>query len=88
MATKRIEILGFLYRGLFLDRLEKKILKLLLEKDRSYPGDLVKDLQLSQGSGIKKILKLRNMGYIIREEESSLIRLNPDIKGAIKFLTT
>lgn len=44
MGTKRIEILKGLYHWLMLDRLEKRILKLLLEQGKSYPGDLVKDL--------------------------------------------
>ncbi|MDD2570356.1 MAG: hypothetical protein PHN30_05360 [Bacteroidales bacterium] len=86
MGTKRIEILKGLYHWLMLDRLEKRILKLLLEQGKSYPGDLVKDLQLSQGSGIKKIIKLRHKGYIVREEDSSLITLNPNMKETVKNL--
>ena len=36
MGTKRIEILKGLYHWLMLDRLEKRILKLLLEQGKSY----------------------------------------------------
>ncbi len=87
MATNKFDFLKIVYRGLMLDRLEKKILRLLLEKGKSYPGDLVKDLRLSQGPGIKKIIKLRHKGYIVREEESSRIQINPDLEKTVKIIT-
>ncbi|MFO7615916.1 MAG: Lrp/AsnC family transcriptional regulator [Bacteroidales bacterium] len=88
MRTKRIGFLKGLYRWLMLDRLEKRILKLLLERGRSYPGDLVKDLRLSQGPGIRKIIRLRQKGYIVREDQSSLITINPDLKDTVESLSS
>jgi len=88
MGTKKIGFYKGLYRWLMLDRLEKRILKLLLERGKSYPGDLVKDLQLSQGSGIRKIIRLRQKGYIVREDQSSLITVNPDLKDTVQSRTT
>lgn len=88
MGTKKIGFFKGLYRWLMLDRLERRILKLLLERGQSYPGDLVKDLQLSQGPGIRKIIKLRHKGYIVRKEQSSLITINPDLRDTVESLSS
>jgi DNA-binding MarR family transcriptional regulator len=83
---KKIKLLKLIYKGLFLNKIEKKILKCLINKGILYPGDIIKDLKISHSNGIKKILNLRKKGYIIIEETSSKFTINPKIKKAINIL--
>lgn len=67
--------------------IEKLILRNILKRGRSYPGDVVKDLGISQAPGLKKILDLKKRGYIIRDDNSSLLRINPDKRKIVKIMT-
>ena len=80
-------VLGILIRRLFMPPIEKLILRNILKKGRTYPGDVVKDLGISQTPGLKKILELKRKGYLIRDENSSLMRINPSMRKAVKIMT-
>lgn len=66
---------------------ERRILKTVLMNGRTFPGDVVRDLGISQNSGLKKIIDLRHKGYLIRENQSSFIRINPDKRKFVKIIT-
>ena len=83
---KKFRVLKFMCKGIFLCNIERKILKLLFEKGKSYPGDLIKDLKLSNNTGIRSIINLRSKGYIVNEYQSSFIYINPEISDAIKII--
>jgi hypothetical protein len=87
MISKRLNVLGILVRRLFMPPIEKLILKNILKKGRSYPGDVVKDLGISQAPGLKKILELKKRGYLIRDDNSSLMRINPEMRRVVKIMT-
>ncbi len=88
MATisKKLNVLGILVRRLFMPPIEKLILRNILKKGRTYPGDVVKDLGISQ-AGLKKILELKRKGYLIREDDSSCMRINPSKRKVVKIMT-
>ena len=67
--------------------IEKLILKNILKKGRTYPGDVVKDLGISQAPGLKKILELKKRGYLVRDDNSSLMRINPSMRKIVKIMT-
>jgi hypothetical protein len=87
MISKKVHVLGILVRRLFMPPIEKLILRNILNKGRTYPGDVVKDLGISQMPGLKKILELKKKGYLVREDNSSLMRINPAMRKAVKIMT-
>lgn len=87
MMAKKLIVLGILIRRMFMPPIEKLILRNILKRGRSYPGDVVKDLGISQAPGLKKILDLKKRGYIIRDDNSSLLRINPDKRKIVKIMT-
>jgi hypothetical protein len=80
-------MIGILIRRLFMPPIEKLILRNILVKGRTYPGDVVKDLGIPQAPGLKKILELKRRGYLVRDDHSSLMRINPDKRTAVKIMT-
>lgn len=70
-----------------MNQTDRQILKSVLKHGRSYPGDVLKDLRISPSMGLKKIINLRQKGYLIRENESSTIRINPDKRRFVKIVT-
>jgi hypothetical protein len=87
MISKRLNVLGIRIRRLFLSPVDRLILRNILKKGRSYPGDVVKDLGISQTPGLKKILELKRKGYLVRDDNSSLMRINPDRRKIVKIMT-
>jgi predicted transcriptional regulator len=87
MISKKLTILAGLVRRIWMTQTDRQILGKLLEKGRSFPGDILKDLKISQNPGLKSIRELTNKGYIIRENQSSFIRINPDMRKAVKIMT-
>ncbi|MFA5816428.1 MAG: hypothetical protein WC865_12490 [Bacteroidales bacterium] len=87
MISKKLKIIGILIRRLFMPPIEKLILKNILKKGKTYPGDVVKDLGISQAPGLKKILELKRKGYLVRDDDSSLIRINPAMRMVVKIMT-
>jgi len=67
---------------------ERRILKNVLQNGRTYPGDVLKNLVISPTLGLKKIIELRHKGYIIRDNEASTIRINPDKRKVVKIVTS
>ena len=63
---------------------EKLILRNILRKGTTYPGDVVKDLGISQRPGMKKILELKKRGYLVNDDQSSLIQVDPAIRKKVK----
>lgn len=84
---KRLVVFGLLIKRIFMPSIEKSILRHILKKGRTYPGDVVKDLGISQAPGLKSILDLKKRGYLIREDHSSLLRINPDKRMVVKIMT-
>lgn len=87
MISRKLNVFGILIRRLFMSPIDKLILRNILKKGRSYPGDVVKDLGISQTPGLKKILELKRKGYLIRDDNSSLMRINPDKRRVVKIMT-
>lgn len=87
MISKKLHILGILMRRLFMPPIEKLILRNILTKGRTYPGDVVKDLRISQAPGLKKILELKRKGYLVRDDHSSLMRINPAMRKVVEIIT-
>jgi len=87
MIYRKLNVLGILIRRLFMPPIEKLILRNILRKGRSYPGDVVKDLGISQTPGLKRILELKRRGYLIRDDNSSLLHINPDMRRVVKIMT-
>lgn len=87
MFSKKLTVLGIMIRRLFMPTIDKLILKNILKRGRTYPGDVVKDLGISQAPGLKKILELKRKGYLIRDDNSSLMRINPDMRKIVKIMT-
>lgn len=87
MISKKIAILSGLFRRIGMTHTDRQILRNLLDRGRSFPGDVLKDLRISQNPGLKSIRELTHKGYIIREDKSSFIRINPDMRVAVKIMT-
>jgi len=87
MFSKKLTVLGIMIRRLFMPTIDKLILKNILKRGRTYPGDVVKDLGISQAPVLKKILELKRKGYLIRDDNSSLMRINPDMRKIVKIMT-
>jgi hypothetical protein len=87
MPTRKLTVLGILIKRLFMPPIEKLILKNILNKGRTYPGDVIKDLRIPQAPGLKKILELKRKGYLVRDDNSSLMRINPDMRKVVKIMT-
>ena len=79
--------MGILIRRLFMPPIEKLILKNILKKGRTYPGDVVMDLGIPQAPGLKKILDLKKRGYLVHDDNSSLMRINPAMRRIVKIMT-
>ncbi|MDD4645741.1 MAG: helix-turn-helix domain-containing protein [Bacteroidales bacterium] len=84
MESKKSGAIGVLFRRVFMPPVEKLILGNILKKGTTSPGDVVKDLGMSQMPGMKKILELKKRGYLVHEDNSSLIRINPKLKKFVK----
>jgi len=87
MILKRLESIWIASQRSFVGSTEKRILKSVLNTGRTFPGDVVRDLGISQNSGLKKIIDLRHKGYLIRDKQSSFIRINPDKRKFVKIIT-
>jgi hypothetical protein len=87
MIARKMNVVGILIRRLFMPPIEKLILRNILVKGRTYPGDVVKDLGISQTPGLKKILELKRKGYLVHDENSSLMRINPAMRKIVKMMT-
>jgi hypothetical protein len=88
MILKKLESLWIASQRSFIGSTEKRILRSVLRSGRTFPGDVVRDLGISQSSGLKKILDLRHKGYLIRDNQSSFIRINPDKRKYVKIITS
>jgi hypothetical protein len=86
MITRRIDILRILNLGIRMKKVERRILGTLLKRGRSYPGDIIMDLRIAQAPGVKTILDLTLRGYILREEGTGFIRINPDYRKEVKIM--
>ena len=87
MNFKKLNVLGILIKRLFMPPIEKLILGNILKKGKTYPGDVVKDLRIPQASGLRKILELKKRGYLVRDDHSSLMKINPDKRKVVKIMT-
>jgi len=87
MILKKLESLWIASQRSFVGSTEKRILKTVLKTGRTFPGDVVRELGISQNSGLKKIIDLRHKGYLIRDNQSSFIRINPDKRKFVKIIT-
>jgi DNA-binding MarR family transcriptional regulator len=87
MLSKKFVILAGLVRRLWITHTDRQILRKLLERGKAFPGDVLKDLRLSQNSGLKSIRDLTHKGYIVREDGSSFIRINPEMRKTVKIMT-
>lgn len=67
---------------------DRRILKNVLQSGRTYPGDVLRSLGISPTLGLKKIIELRHKGYLIRDNEASTIRINPDKRRVVKIVTS
>lgn len=88
MILKKLDSIWIAATRSFMNPVERQILKSVLRNGKSYPGDILKDLKISQNLGLKKILSLRQRGYLINENDSSFIRINPDKRRFVKIVTT
>lgn len=65
---------------------ERRILGTLLKRGRSYPGDIIMDLRMAQSAGVRSILNLTDRGYILHEEGTGYIKINPDFRKEVKIM--
>jgi len=68
--------------------IDRQILKNVLQNGISYPGGVMMDLGLSPTHGIKMINELKRKGYLIKHNQSSLLKINPDKRKTVKILTS
>ncbi|MCK5822099.1 MAG: hypothetical protein KAH17_09435 [Bacteroidales bacterium] len=87
MILKKLDSMWIAARRSFMNPTEKQILKSVLKNGNSFPGDVLRDLRISPSVGLKKIISLRHRGYLIRENESSCIRINPEKRKFVKIVT-
>lgn len=87
MILRKLDSIWIAARRSFMNPTDRQILKSVLKNGRSYPGDILRDLKISPTLGLKKIINLRHKGYLIRENESSTIRINPDKRRFVKIVT-
>ncbi len=87
MILKALDNWWIASRRSFMNPVERRILKNVLQNGRTYPGDVLKSLGISPTLGLKKIIELRHKGYIIRDDEASTIRINPDKRKVVKIVT-
>ena len=88
MISKKLDLLVYWYRRSLLKPIDRQILKRILRQGLSYPGDVIMSLGISQHLGLRKILGLKDKGYIIKEEDSNRIRINPDRRKEVKVMTS
>jgi len=86
MLTRRIDILRILTLGIRMKKAERRILGRLLKRGRSYPGDIIMDLKMAQARGVRTILDLTDRGYILHEEGTGFIKVNPDYRKEVKIM--
>ncbi len=87
MKARRTDILLILKLRIGIKKVERLILGSLLRKGRAYPGDIIMDLRIAQDRGVKSIQDLTHKGYIQREEGTGFIRINPDLRKAVKIVS-
>lgn len=87
MLAKKLEIYWIAYKRYMMKPINRQILKNVLQNGISYPGGVMMDLGLSPTHGIKIINELKRKGYLIKHNESSLLKINPDKRKAVKILT-
>jgi len=88
MFSKKLEIYWLAYKRLLMKPLDRRILKTVLKNGISYPGGVMMDLGISPTQGIKKINELKRKGYLIKHNHSSLLKINPDKRKAVKIITS
>lgn len=88
MLSKKLAVYWIAYKRLLMNPLDRQILKNVLKKGTSYPGGVMMDLGISPTNGIKKINGLKRKGYLIKHNQSSLLRINPEKRKAVKILTS
>ncbi len=86
MLSKRLRWFWIWSRRYLLSPIDRRILKNVLHRGRSYPGDIIKSLRLSQNIGLRKIFSLRDKGFLM-VDETARIRLNPDRRKQVKVMT-
>ncbi len=87
MLSKKLEIFWITYKRYLMNPLDRRILKNVLKNGISYPGGVMMDLGISPTQGTKKINELKRKGYLIKHNQSSLLRINPEKRKAVKILT-
>ena len=87
MLSKKLEVYWIAYKRFLMKPLDRQILKNVLMNGISYPGGVMMDLGISPTHGIKKINDLKRKGYLIKHNQSSLLRINPDKRKAVKIIT-
>ena len=87
MLSKKLEVYWIAYKRYLMNPLDRQILKNVLKNGISYPGGVMMDLGISPTLGTKKINELKRKGYLMKHKESSLLRINPDKRKAVKILT-
>jgi len=87
MLSKRLEVYWIAYKRFLMNPLDRQILKNVLKNGISYPGGVMMDLGISPTQGTKKINELKKKGYLIKHNQSSLLRINPEKRKAVKILT-
>ncbi len=88
MILRKLDNVRIALSRSFMNPTERQILKSVLKHGRSYPGDVLRDLRISPSLGLQKIINLRHKGYLIRENESSTVRINPDKRRFVKIVTS
>lgn len=87
MLSRKLEVYWIAYRRFLMKPIDRKILKNVLMNGITYPGGVMMDLGISPTLGIKKINELKRKGYLMKHNESSLLRINPDKRKIVKILT-
>ena len=87
MLSKKLEVYWIAYKRFLMKPIDRQILKNVLMNGISYPGGVMMELGISPTNGIKKINDLKKKGYLIKHNQSSLLRINPEKRKAVKILT-
>jgi hypothetical protein len=87
MLAKRLEVYQIAIKRFMMNPLDKQILKSVLRNGISYPGGVMMELGISPTQGTKKINELKKKGYLVKHNQSSLLKINPDKRKAVKILT-
>ena len=87
MLSRKLEVYWIAYKRFLMKPLDRQILKNVLNNGVSYPGGVMMELGISPTHGIKKINELKKKGYLVKYNQSSLLRINPEKRKAVKILT-